>query len=239
MKKLISNFKKKVAVVLTMALSLVAIGGYGNTTNVYAASTPSFGSGAPSSITLYVNDRNTDSRAVNIRINNWKSGYSYKAYSSNNNVAKVVNGSVNSKSGVLFSVQAKGLGNTTVKVQICKGSKVISTKNIKVYVKARTLPTPTGLKLVSKTKNSIKVSFKVSSTSYVNGSYIQISTSPRFTSGVKSYKTASIGKTTAVEINNLAPGTRYYVRVKRVSTLNNYALFSNWSPGLSVSTNWR
>lgn len=209
MRKIISVLLS--AIIIMSSLSALGI-------SASAASNPSFGS-SPTSVVLYVNDNNNDSRTINIKINSWKSGYTYKAYSSDSSVVSVKDGSVNSKSGVLFTIQAKDLGKTKVVVQMCKSGKVIQSKTISVTVKARSQATPTSLKCISATSSSLKISYKLSNKNYVNGYWIQVATDRNFTKNVKSYKVNSIN-TTTVTLTGLKSGTGYFVRVASLSTLN-------------------
>lgn len=226
---------KKVINVLMSAILVVSMFMASTVSANAASANPSFGS-APSKVTLYVNDNNNDSRTINIKVYQWKSGYTYKAFSSNNSVAKVENGSVNSKSGVLFTIQAKSTGKTQINVQMCKSGKVVQSKKISVTVSARAQAKPSSLKVVSTTGSSIKISYKLSNRKYVNGYWIQVSTNPRFTSSVKNYKVTSIN-TTTVTLSGLSSGTRYYVRIASMSTLNNCYTISGYT-STSCTTKW-
>lgn len=220
---------------LTMALVIICSLFSISTITANAASTPSFGS-APSSVVLYVNDNNNDSRTINIKISNWKSGYTYKVYSNNSSVASIQDGSVNSKSGVLFTIQAKYTGSTKVVVQMCKSGKVVQSKTISVAVSARSQATPTSLKCLSATSTSIKISYKLTNKKYANGFWIQVATDRNFTKNVKSYKVTSLSHTT-VTLTGLKPRTNYFVRVASLSTLNGCYTISKYTTMLT-STSW-
>lgn len=209
MKKFISIL---MALIITMS-SLAVLG-----VSTFAASTPSFGS-APSSVTLYVNDSNNDSRAINIKVSGWQNGYTYKAFSNNSSVAAVENGSVNSKSGVLFTIQAKNLGTATITVQMLKSGKLIQSKTITVKVSSRTQATPSSLKCTASGTNYLKISYSISNKNYINGYWIQVSTDRNFKSNVKSYKVTSKNQMTAT-LSGLSRRTTYYVRIASMSTLN-------------------
>ena len=227
MKRIISAFMA--------AILLVSMFTFGTISASAASASPSFGT-APGSITLYVNDSNNDSRTINIKVFNWASGYTYKAFSSNTSIATVENASVNSKSGVLFTVQAKYLGTTKITVQMCKSGKVIQSKSISVKVTSRTQATPTSLKVISTTGSSIKISYSLSNRNYITGYWIQVSTNPRFTSNVKSYKVTSKNTMTAT-LSGLSRGTRYYVRIASLSTLNGCYTLSGYT-STSCTTSW-
>lgn len=228
--------KKSVKKVISVLMAIVTIFSVSAMTLTASAATvtPSFGS-APSKVTLYVNDSNNDSRTINIKIANWVSGYTYKAYSANESVAKIQNASVNSKSGVLFTIQAKNLGSTKITVQMCKSSKVIQTKTISVTVSRRTQKAPTSLKVISTTGSSVKISYSQSNKNYINGYWIQVSTHPRFSSNVKTYKVTS-KNTTSVTLSGLKSNTVYFVRIASMSTLNNCYLLSSYSSAVSFTT---
>ncbi|MGN1419729.1 MAG: fibronectin type III domain-containing protein [Acutalibacteraceae bacterium] len=211
--------------VITLIFSMFAISASA------ASATPSFGS-APTAVTLYINDSNNDSRAINIKVNNWKSGYTYRAYSDDNSVAVVKDASVNSKSGVLFTIQAKYLGSTKVIVQMCKSGRVVQSKTISVTVKARTQATPTSLKCISATSSSLRISYSLSNKNYVTGYWIQVSTDRNFRNNVKSYKVTSKNQTTAT-LTGLKSRTAYFVRVASLSTLNNCYTISGYTSMLT------
>lgn len=223
--------KKFISVLLSILVVISSV--YALGLSASAASNPSFGS-APSSVVLYVNDKNNDARTVNIKISNWKSGYTYKAYSNNSSIAVVQDGSVNSKSGVLFTIQSKNLGSTTVVVQMCKSGKVIQSKTISVTVKARSQATPTALKCVSATASSLKISYKLSNKNYVSGYWIQVATDRNFTKNVKNYKVTSVNSTT-VTLTGLKSGTTYFVRVASLSTLNSCYTISSYTSILTAT----
>jgi hypothetical protein len=137
---------------------------------------------------------------------------------------------------VLFTVQAKYIGSAKITVQMCKSGKVIQSKSISVTVTSRTQAKPTSLKVISTTGSSIKISYSLSNRNYVTGYWIQVSTNPRFSSNVKSYKVTSKNTMTAT-LSGLSRGTKYYVRVASLSTLNGCYTLSEYTT-TSCTTSW-
>ena len=228
--------RRNVAIVLAVVMSLSVIN-LGTGFKVSAAVTPSFGSFQSKQI-LYVNDPNLDYRIVNIPIKNWQNGYAYKAWSENKAVVKVENASVNSKTGITLRAQSKGVGKTSIKIEMCKNGKTIKTTYVKVEVYARPIATPTSLKFLSRTTNSVKISYVLNNRAYATGYYIQLSSSPKFTTIDKAYKTTSVNVTSPV-LTGLSRGKQYFCRVAAISTRNGYNVFSNWSSVIGVYTNLR
>lgn len=224
MKKIVS-----VLLCIAMILSLFSV-------SVSAASKPSFGSGAPSSITLYVNDANNQYRAINISVKNFSSSYTYHVSSNNTSIATISKASVNSKSGVHFTINAKSEGSTTVNVSIKKGSTIVASKNISVKVtRVKVSVKPTNLKVASTTNNSIKLSWSCSNKNYANGYIIQVSTDSTFISSKTKQYSASMSSTSAT-INGLKAGTRYYIRVCTAYNFDKWYQVSPYSSSIRAIT---
>ena len=226
---------KRIIAILLSILTVFSVVCFNSIHTSAATSTPSFGS-TQSSFTLYINDSNNDYRTVNIPVNNWKSGYTYTASSNKTSVVAIERASVNSKTGVTFNAKAKGLGNAVITVQMKKSNKVITKKSISITVSSRGLSTPTSLRLVSSTKNSIKVSYSLDNKSYVDGYRFEVSTSSSFPSNNKKVYVVNSKNQMSTTLNNLNKGTRYYVRIAAISTRNGCILRSNWSSAIRVIT---
>lgn len=217
---------KRTSVIILMLIFVMSA----LTLQTSAAKNPSLGS-CISKMTLYNNSHNNNNRtrSVVIPIKNYNKNFSYKAKSSCNSVASV-SGSVNSKTGMTITVKAISRGTSTITLSIKSGSKTVSEKRIEVTVYPKGIATPKNLKASNIGRNSAIFSWTVSSTDYISYYRIQIS------GNNSSWKTIGTSKTNAVRINGLASGTRYYLRVVAISSLEDGSYLNSYSSSLRIVT---
>lgn len=167
LKKISRLMKKELAGFMVMALMIVGMTGM-SSRNV-AAATPSLGY-MPGSCTLYVNVKDQDYRAFTVTVKNWNNGYKYTISTSNKNVCSYSNLSVNSKSGVHFTLRCGNVGTAVITLNMSNSAgRVIQTKKMTVVATTKGMSTPTSLRRVSATATSAKFNFKNSVTTYVTG----------------------------------------------------------------------
>ena len=233
LKKITNSMKKGIAGIMVVAL--IVVGMTGISIKSVSAATPSFGYIA-SSCTLYGNVKNQDYRAFTVTINNWVNSYKYTISTSNKNVCSYSNLSVNSKSGVHFTVQSGDVGTAIITLKISNSSgKVIQTKKMTVTVTTKGMLTPNSLRKVSATATSAKFNFKNTSTTYVTGYRIQISTRSDFSSTVVN-RIAGNKNTVNINVNGLKKNTTYYARVAATSTNGKKTYRSGWSNTIKYTT---
>ncbi|MCR5836015.1 MAG: fibronectin type III domain-containing protein [Lachnospiraceae bacterium] len=218
-----------------MVVALMVAGITVESTKSVAAATPTFGYMA-SSCTLYGNVKDQDYRSFTVTINNWVNGYKYTISSSNKSVCSYSNLSVNSKSGVHFTLQSGDVGTSTITLTMCNGNgKVVQTKKMSVTVTTKGMSVPTSLRRVSATATSAKLNFKNSTTTYVTGYRIQVSTRSDFNTTVVNQ---IVGNKNTVNINvtGLKKNTTYYARVAATSTNGKKTYRSGWSNTVKFTT---
>lgn len=233
LKKITKSMKKGIAGIMAAALMVVGITGI--LTKSVAAATPSLGYMA-SSCTLYGNVKNQDYRAFTVTINNWVNGYKYTISTSNKNVCSYSNLSVNSKSGVHFTLQSGDVGTSTITLKMSNSAgKVIQTKKMTVKVTTKGMSKPTSLRKVSGTATSVKLNYKNATTTYVTGYRIQVSTRSDFGTTVVNQ---IVGNKNTVNINvsGLKKNTTYYARVAATSTNGKKTYRSGWSNTVKFTT---
>ena len=156
---------------------------------------------------------------------------SVKSYSPSNPTLKgVIWSSSNTKVATVSSsgkVKAIAVGTAVITATAKDGGGAKATCKITVRASKPGKPSLSSVKNTSGKKIAVKLSKKVSGAS---GYEVQYSTSSKFSSGVKTLKTAS----TSVTLKNLTKGKKYYVRVRAYKTDSMGKIYGSYSSVKSV-----